>query len=89
MLLQIIWLVKMELKRIRLQKTVYAGSSCTGSDAASNRTLVHTKALLSDSLVINGRAVLISGAGNDYTVSAQTITFLNAIYNTDTIMVVA
>jgi len=79
----------MELKRIRLQKTVYAGTSCTGTDGASNRTLVHTKALLSDSLVINGRAVLVHGAGNDYTVSSQTITFLNPIYNEDTIMVVA
>ena len=79
----------MELKRIRQQKTVYAGSSCTGTDGTTNRTLVHNKPLLSDSLVINGRAVLISGAGNDYTVSSSTITFLGAIFDTDTIMVFA
>jgi len=77
------------IKRSRLQKTVYAGSSCTGTDGTANRTLVHNKPLLSDSLVINGRAVLISGAGNDYTVSASTITFLGIVFNTDTIMVIA
>jgi hypothetical protein len=77
------------IKRARLAKTVYAGSSCTGTDGTANRTLVHSKALLSDSLVINGRAVLISGAGNDYTVSGTTITFLGVIFDTDTIMVVA
>ena len=77
------------ISRAKANKTVYAGSSCTGTDGASNRTLVHTKALLTDSLVINGRAVLIYGAGNDYTVSGATITFLGAVYNTDTIMVVA
>jgi len=77
------------ISRARLTKTVYAGTSCTGSDGAANRTLVHSKALLSDSLVIVGRAVLVYGAGNDYTVSGGTITFLNPIFNTDTIMVVA
>jgi hypothetical protein len=79
----------MYLARARLQKTVYAGTSCTGTDGAANRTLVHTKALLSDSLVINGRAVLINGAGNDYTVSGATITFLTPVFNTDSIMVLA
>ena len=78
-----------QLNRARLQKTVYLGSSCTGSDGASNRTLVHSKPLLSDSLVVNGRSVLIAGAGNDYTVSAATITFLNPVFNDDTLMVLA
>ena len=77
------------LNRARLQKTVYAGTSCTGADGASNRTLVHSKALLSDSLVIIGRSVLISGAGNDYTVSGVTITFLIPIFDDSTLMVVA
>ena len=79
----------MFLSRASQQKTVYAGSSCTGTDGASNRTLVHSKALLSNSLVINGRSVLIHGAGNDYTVSGATITFLNPVFNDDTIMVFA
>ncbi len=79
----------MDLKRIRQQKTIYLGSACTGTDGTANRTLVHSKALLQDSLVINGRAVLISGAGNDYTTSGTTITFLNPIFNSDTIMVFA
>ena len=77
------------LSRAKANKTVYAGSSCTGTDGASNRTLVHSKALLTDSLVIVGRSTLIYGAGNDYTVSGATITFLNPIFDTDTIMVVA
>ena len=78
----------MELKRLRQQKTVYLGSACTGTSGAANRTLVHSKPLLNDNLVIVGRSTLIYGAGNDYTVSGATITFLNNIFNDDTIMVV-
>ena len=79
----------MYLQRASQQKTVYAGTSCTGTSGTANRTLVHSKALLAGSLVIVGRSVLIHGAGKDYTVSGATITFLNPIFNDDTIMVFA
>lgn len=79
----------MFIARARLTKTVYIGNVCTGTDGATNRTLVCTRPLLSDSLVINGRAVLISGAGKDYTTSGATITFLIPVFDTDQIMVLA
>ena len=69
------------------KKTLYDGSDCAGVDGAVNRTLTHTKAMLSHSLVIVGRSTLFEGAGIDYTVSGNVVTFLINIDNTDKIMV--
>lgn len=64
------------------------GSDCTGSDGAVNRTLTadHT---IEGAIVLSVQgASLHEGAGKDFTVSGNVITFLNAIDNTDNIRVV-
>ena len=73
--------------RSRLKKTRYLGSSCSGTDGDVNRTLAHTRSLLSDSLIyINGRMM---HEIDEYSVSGATITFLGQTYNADIIVVVA
>jgi hypothetical protein len=73
--------------RGRLQKTVYSGSDCSGVDGAVNRTLTHTKPLLSDSLIVIGRSTLIPV--EDYSVAGNVITFTLNVDNTDKILVIA
>jgi len=70
----------------RALKTPYDGSDCSGVDGALNRLLTHNKSMLSNSLVVVGRAVLHET--EDYTTAANVITFLINIDNTDKIMVV-
>lgn len=65
------------------------GASCTGVDGASNRTYT-----LSDSGIISsGFDIIVSGAslhegaGNDFTISDNIITFLNTLWNTSIIRI--
>jgi hypothetical protein len=69
----------------RLIKTRYAGSACSGTDGATNRTLTAARPLLSDSLIYINRAMM--HPTDDYTTSGAVITFLNNIDNTDAIVV--
>jgi len=66
------------------------GADCSGSSGAANRTLTLAKAnVVSTGLVVtvNG-TTLHEGARKDFTISANVITFLNAIDNGDNIRVV-
>lgn len=59
------------------------GASLTGSDGDSNRayTLTHTNVVAGSIQITAGGAVLYRGSGKDFTVSGQTITFLNAMFD--------
>lgn len=71
----------------RLRKTRYLGSDCTGSDGTANRTLTHSKPLLSDSFIyINGKMLHLT---DEYTVVGAVVTFLPVIDNTDIMVVMA
>lgn len=76
-------------KILPLDKTT-TGASCTGSDGASNRvlTLSNTSTSANELVVVN-RQVLVVAV--DYTVShksaSSTVTFLNAVFDTDNIFV--
>ena len=62
----------------------FRGSSCTGSNGATNRTLALTQltAQLSGMVLVVDGTTLHHGASADYTLSSNIITFLNAIYDT-------
>ena len=66
------------------------GSDCSGSDGAANRTLTLAKTGVRSTgltITVNGTS-LHEGAGKDFTISTNVITFLNAIWNADNIRVV-
>jgi len=60
------------------------GSDCTGLDSQSNRTLTLSESTIKSSVVVvkNGTG-LHEGAGLDYTISSNVITFLGPVFNTD------
>ena len=64
------------------------GSDCTGVDGAADRTLTTTNTIEGAIVLSVQGASLHEGAGKDFTLSGNTITFLNAIDNTDNIRVV-
>lgn len=64
------------------------GSDCTGSDGALNRTLTADHTIEGAIVLINNGAGLHEGAGKDFTVSGNVITFLNAVDDTDNIRIV-
>lgn len=74
--------------RRRLNKTRYVGSTCSGSDGTTGRTLTHTTALNTDhAIFINGRYMHQT---DEYTISGLVITFASvAIDNSDIIVVMA
>jgi hypothetical protein len=65
------------------------GASCTGSDGDSNRTytLPDSGVLSSGELISINGTVLMEGVGNDYTMSGSVITFLNAVFDVNIILV--
>ena len=67
-----------------------AGSDCSGSSGATDRTLTLANTNASSYglvVTVNGTS-LHEGAGKDFTFSSGVITFLNAIDNSDNIRVV-
>lgn len=65
------------------------GSTLTGSDGGTNRTLTLPNSNVSSTgirVFVNG-TFLHQGTGNDYTLSSNVVTFLNAIFNFQTIAV--
>ena len=64
---------------------VYDGSDCTGVDGDLLRTLVHSKTLGVNTIVMRNRAFLIPDV--DYTKSGTMITFIIYIDNSDKILV--
>lgn len=66
---------------------VYDGSSCTGPDGTTGRTLTHTKTLGTNTIVMRNRAFLIPDI--DYTKSGTMITFIIYVDNSDKILVMA
>ena len=67
-----------------------SGADCSGSSGAANRTLTLAKANVSSTglvVTVNG-TTLHEGSRRDFTISANIITFLNAIDNGDNIRVV-
>lgn len=68
------------LSGVRLSRN-YRGSDCTGADGTANRTLTVNGPLLDSALVIVGGRVL--HPTEDYTTSANVITFLVVIDDTD------
>jgi len=66
------------------------GANCSGSSGAANRTLTLAKSNVVStglSVTVNGTS-LHEGAGKDFTISSNVITFLNIIDNSDNIRVV-
>lgn len=65
------------------------GADCTGSDGASNRTYTFPES----SITPNGMNVMVAGttlaegAGNDFTISSNVITFLNAMWDSSAIRI--
>jgi len=65
------------------------GSDCTGSDGVADRTyVIPDVGILSSGMdiTVNG-TTLHEGAGNDFTLVSDTVTFLNIIDNTDVIRI--
>jgi len=66
------------------------GSDCSGSDAASNRTLTLAESTIKSAgiTVIKNGTGLHQGSGKDYTVSSNVITFLGPVWDVDNIRVI-
>ena len=59
------------------------GADCTGSDGASNRTYTFPESSITPwgmNVMVAG-TTLSEGAGNDFTISSNVITFLNALFD--------
>jgi hypothetical protein len=66
---------------------VYDGSSCTGNDGETGRTLTHSITLGTNTIVMRNRAFLIPDI--DYTKTGAIVTFIIYIDNSDKILVMA
>jgi len=66
------------------------GSNCSGSDSESNRVLTLTESTikLSGIIVIKNGTALHEGAGKDYTIATNKITFLGLVWDADNIRIV-
>lgn len=66
------------------------GSDCTGVDAAVNRTLTLSESTIKSAgiVIIKNGTGLHEGAGKDYTVSSNVITFLGPVWDADNIRVI-
>ena len=66
------------------------GSDCSGTDAASDRTLTLAEETIKEAgiMVIKNGTGLHQGAGKDYTVSSNVITFLGPVWDVDNIRVI-
>lgn len=65
------------------------GADCTGSDGASNRTYTFPESTVTPyamNVSVSG-ATLHEGIGNDFTISSNVITFLNALWDTSVIRI--
>ncbi len=65
------------------------GADCTGSDGASNRTYTFPESSITPwgmNVSVNG-ATLHEGTSNDFTISSNVITFLNALWDTSVIRI--
>ena len=66
------------------------GSDCSGSDAENNRTLTLAESTIKSAgiiITVNG-LTLHEGAGKDFTLSSNIITFLNKVWDVNEIRVV-
>ena len=66
------------------------GIDCTGSDGDANRTLTLAEATIKSgglTITVNG-TTLHEGAGKDFTLSSNVITFLNKIWDANEIRIV-
>ena len=63
------------------------GSDCSGTDAGSNRTLTLAESTIKSAgiTIIKNGTGLHQGAGKDYTVSSNIITFLGPVWDVDNI----
>lgn len=80
----------MAIKNLTPRQENITGSSLTGSSGGSNRTytLAYSPFLSSSGIEITVAGVsLMFGSGNDYTVSSNVITFLNAVWNDQDIQI--
>lgn len=66
------------------------GSACSGSDGAVNRTLTLSESTIKSSgmMIIKNGTGLHAGAGKDYTLSSNIITFLGNVDDVDNIRVI-
>lgn len=62
----------------------FTGANATGTSGDANRTLTSTG---TPALVVVDNSTLHEGAGKDYTLSSNTITFLNALFDDQNISV--
>lgn len=67
---------------------VKVGSDCSGIDGATDRTITTDHEIQGAIIIAVQGARLHRGAGLDYTQSGNTITFLNAVDDTDNISIV-